>query len=314
MRAVRSYALGAGVTVLALDVSFSATKLPDLDAGKTVAAPVDQQVLSAPTTSEFVPSNLTPALERAADSTPKVYADGCHGAYETTASPDCTYGDRAGTESTVLFGDSHAAQWFTPLDEVAKEEGKKLISLTKSSCRSVDIPVRGKVSEAYPQCDEWRQDSLERIKTLAPDLVVVSNYGSVYRELGRDLGDFDQAWREGLERTIKELPEGTDVVVLGDTPGWEIAPSVCLSTNLQDVGECESPTEDVVDAEVASIEQEAVQSAGGRYVSPIEWVCQETCSPIAWNLLVYRDTHHLTNEMAGALSGRLQQALDVSAS
>ena len=149
---------------------------------------------------------------------------------------------------------------------------------------------------------------------VAPDLIVVSNYGSVYRELGRDLGNFEQAWGEGLERTIEALPESTDVVVLGDTPGWEVAPSVCLSTNLQDVGECAAPKERVVDAQVAIIEQDAVQSVGGRYVSPIDWVCQESCSPIAWNLLVYRDTHHLTNEMAGALAGRLRQALDVPAS
>lgn len=313
-RAVRSYALGAGLTVVALAVSFSATKMPDLDAGETAAAPDGQQLMSAPLSPEFVPSNLTPSLERAAASIPSVYTDGCHVSYETTASPSCTYGAATGTGAIVLFGDSHAAQWFTPMDEVAREEGQKLISLTKSGCPSVDIPVRGKISETYPQCDEWRQDSLQRIKTLAPGLVVVSNYGSVYRELGRDLGDFEQAWREGLERTIAALPEGTDVVVLGDTPAWEIAPSACLSINLQDVSECASPREQVVDAEVARIEQEAVQAMDGRYVSPIEWVCQETCSPIAWNLLVYRDAHHLTNEMAGALAGRLQQALEVPGS
>ncbi len=313
VRAARSYALGAGLTVVALAISFSVTQLPDLDAGETVAAPDARQLMEAPATPGFVPSNLTPALEGAAGSTPSVYADGCHGAYETTKSADCTYGDETGAGALVLFGDSHAAQWFTPMDKVAQNEGRKLVSLTKSSCPSVDIPVQGKVSETYPQCDEWRQDSLERIKALEPDLVVLSNYGSVYRELGRDLEDFEQEWREGLERTVRALPAGTDVVVLGDTPGWEIAPSVCLSTNLQDVDECTAPKDQVIDAEVANIEREAMRAAGGRYVSPVDWICQGTCSPIAWNLLVYRDTHHLTNEMAGALTGRLQQALELPA-
>lgn len=311
-RPVRSYAFGAGLTVVALALSLSATKLPNLDGGAAVAAPDREQLMEAPTASRYVPTNLTPALEGAADSTPIVYDDGCHGSFETTASPDCTYGDEAGAGTMVLFGDSHAAQWFTPMNEVAKKEGRKLVSLTKSSCPSVDIPVKGTLSESYPQCDEWRQSSLERITALAPDVVVVSNYGSVYRELGRGLENFEQAWGEGLERTIEALPEGTDVVVLGDTPAWEVAPSVCLSTNLQDVDECAAPREQVIDAGVAEVEQEVTDASGGRYVSPIDWICQEDCSPIAWNLLVYRDTHHLTNEMAGALAGRLQQVLALS--
>lgn len=198
------------------------------------------------------------------------------------------------------------------MDGVAKAEGKKLVSLTKSSCPSVDIPVEGTISETYPQCDEWRQDSLERINALVPELVIISNYGSVYRELGRTTGDFEQAWRKGLLKTIDALPASTRVVVLGDTPAWEVAPSVCLSTHLEDVSACSAPRDEVIDVGVRQLEQEASQSAGGRYVSPLDWICQDICSSIAWNRLVYRDNHHLTDEMADALTGRLHQALDAA--
>lgn len=309
----KSYAFGAGLTIVALATSFSAIKLPDLDAGETVPVPTAEQLISTPVSPNFVPSNLRPALENATDSLPKVYTDGCHAGSADTVSAACTYGDESGAGHIVLFGDSHAAQWFTPLNEISKAEGKQLLSLTKSACPSVDIPVRNDLSETYPQCDEWRQDSVGRIKSLTPELVVISNYSSAYRELVPDAVDFEQAWREGLTRTLQSLSKDTKVVVIGDTPAWVESPNVCLSASLRDVETCSAPRDELVDTEAHRIEREAIQAVGGEFVSPIDWICQERCSPIGWDKLVYRDNNHLTNEMASSLVGHLRRVLGISA-
>lgn len=309
----KSYAFGAGLTIVALAASFGGTRLPALDAGKAVPVPTFEQLMSAPASPNFVPSNLTPSLQNAADSIPQVYTDGCHADYAETASAACSYGDASGAGHIVLFGDSHAAQWFTPLNEISKAEGKQLVSLTKSACPSVDIPVRSDLSETYPQCAEWRQESINRIKSLAPKLVVISNYSTAYRDLIPAADNFEQAWREGLSRTVQSLPAETKVVVIGDTPTWVESPNVCLSASLHDVDSCAAPRGELIDAVAHRIERETVQSLGGDFVSPLDWVCRERCSPIGWDKLVYRDNNHLTDEMASSLTGPLRHFLNASA-
>lgn len=309
----KSYALGAGLTILALATSFSVMRLPVLDAGETVPEPTADQLVSAPVSPEFVPSNMSPALGSATDSLPKVYADGCHASFADISSAVCTYGDESSAGHIVLFGDSHAAQWFTPLNEISKAEGKQLVSLTKSACPSVDVTVRSALSGTYTQCDQWRKDSIKRIKSLNPELVVISNHTSGYRKLVRGGDNFEQTWREGLARMIQSLPRGTKVVVIGDTPAWVESPNVCLSGSLHDVQTCTAPRDELVDAEAQRVERETIQSMGGEFVSPIDWICQDGCSPILWDKLVYRDNNHLTNEMASSLVGHLRQALGLTA-
>jgi peptidoglycan/LPS O-acetylase OafA/YrhL len=65
---------------------------------------------------------------------PKVYLDDCHVNNGEVLSGDCTYGDKSSDKTIVLYGDSHAAQWFPALEKLANENGFKLVSLTKSAC------------------------------------------------------------------------------------------------------------------------------------------------------------------------------------
>ena len=65
---------------------------------------------------------------------PKVYQDDCHVNNGETRSGLCTYGDVNSQRTIVLYGDSHAAQWFPALERIAIDNGLKLVSLTKSAC------------------------------------------------------------------------------------------------------------------------------------------------------------------------------------
>jgi len=108
--------------------------------------------------------------------TPIIYADGCQLDKNAVASPPCEYGDIHGKRTIVLFGDSHAAQWFPTLNAIAVKNSLKLIVLTKSSCpaASVELPDQGAFRNV--PCKQWRENSLERIKKMRPRAVFVSNY------------------------------------------------------------------------------------------------------------------------------------------
>ena len=302
----RSYALGAGLTIVAMLASFGLGRLPSLDAGRPAVAPTNSE-LQIPAVAGFVPSNLSPSISDSGKSLPVVYEDGCHAGFGATSSPDCTYGGEGESETVVLFGDSHAAQWFSPLRQIAEELNIKLISLTKSSCPSVSLTVRRSSSSKYPECDIWRANAIDRINTLKPSVVIISNYSSSYRALGKaGPAGFAAAWKSGLAATLDRLPEETAVVVLGDTPTWPESPNVCLSAHVTTAEVCAAPVSGLQDNESLTIERKVVKAAGEKFILPSKWLCGEKCSPIAWNVLVYRDQHHITDEMAATLASRLR--------
>ncbi|MDQ0819892.1 peptidoglycan/LPS O-acetylase OafA/YrhL [Arthrobacter sp. V4I6] len=302
----RSYALGAGLTIVAMLASFGLGRLPSLDAGRPALAPTNSQ-RQVPAVAGFVPSDLSPSIRDSGKSLPVIYEDGCHVGFGATSSPDCTYGAEGESETVVLFGDSHAAQWFSPLRQIAEESNIKLVSLTKSSCPSVSLTVRKSSSSKYPECDIWRANAIDRIKTLKPSVVIISNYSSSYRALGQaGPAGYAAAWKSGLAATLDRLPRETAVVVLGDTPTWPESPNVCLSAHVTTAEVCAAPLSGLRDKESLTIERKVVQSAGGKFILPSEWLCGDRCSPIAGNVLVYRDEHHVTDEMAATLASRLK--------
>ena len=64
---------------------------------------------------------MTP--EQARQDTGRIYDNGCYAKREDSTPPspgECIYGDPEG-RSVVLFGDSHAAQWFEAMAALAEQ-------------------------------------------------------------------------------------------------------------------------------------------------------------------------------------------------
>ena len=97
--------------------------------------------------------DLVKVMER-----PLVYEDDCHVNYGEELSGDCTYGVIGSEKKIVLYGDSHAAQWFPALQRLAVEKGFELISLTKSACASVDVPRPDQGAFKNADCEKWREN------------------------------------------------------------------------------------------------------------------------------------------------------------
>jgi peptidoglycan/LPS O-acetylase OafA/YrhL len=307
LRTYRSYAAGLGLTAVALTATLLVAILPQLDNGRpapALAAPV-----AAGTLPTAVPSNLRPTLEDVADDLPAVYANGCHRGFAATTSPRCVFGDRTATRTMVLMGDSHAAQWFPALDQVAKERHYRLESFTKSSCPTADVrTVQVNLKRDYHECDAWRENVLDRIAAEQPELVVMANYKRVVTGTQSTVSEDD--WAAGMARTLARIPDGTQVVVLGDTPDFLRSGPDCLSKHIDDPARCAEARDRAVEPDHEVREREAIEADGARYVSTAAWLCPDAeCQVLYGDLLLYRDRSHLTTQMAAALAGVLGQAV-----
>ncbi len=258
-----------------------------------------------PQFTEYVPANLTPSLRSASEDVPKIYDDGCHLGFDATRVVDCVYGDPEGPR-IVLFGDSHAAQWFPALSAIAEERGLALEVHTKSSCPSVSAEVL-RAGLAYTACTQWRDSVIDRINESEPAYVVISNYGIA--PLADKSAEYEEIWGSALSATISRID--APAILIADTPNLGHTPSVCLSANLFDSLACGRPTSTAVASATRKTEELVAEAAGVPYVDLTDLICsdQQRCDPIIGDTLVYRDAHHLTAAFSHVLAEELEKRL-----
>jgi hypothetical protein len=236
-----------------------------------------------------VPANLDPSLESAHANQPRPVAEGCLIRWLGAASGRCVYGSPASRRTVVLFGDSHALQWFPALDHAANAYHWRLMSLTETTCPPVELsfwsPMLGR---PCVECDRWRANMLQRIRAERPALVVLGaarHYGDVYR-----FQVYGPAWTSGLAKTVHQVrTTGAQVVVLGPTPKPKVDVPGCLSRHLHNAVACTTSRRVAVDAHGVRLERQAVLRADGSCLdvtpgsapaSPAPWR-SGTCSPTA---------------------------------
>jgi len=192
----------------------SSTTVP----GPDELAAANQPQLVASLRTRAAPSNLRPSVRQARNDLPAIYHDGCHLDPAVTEPPTCAFGDTASPTTVVLFGDSHAAQWFPALDDIARRHHWRLEVMTKKGCPTANISVFSPtVNRELKECDAWRLNVGTRLSAERPALIVMSSYR--YRQVGAWAGiDADTAWRRGFGATMAAFrPLARQVLVLGDT-------------------------------------------------------------------------------------------------
>jgi len=266
---------------------FAATTALSLVAGLLITSTASSIISVKGTDYKF---NLIDVMEK-----PSVYGDNCHSNYGETKSGDCTYGDIDSKTTVVLYGDSHAAQWFPALEALANDRGFKLVSLTKSACPSVDVPRADQGAFKNVHCDKWRDDSIARIKKLRPAAVIMSSFQ--YFNPPSGYPDEYQWWRKGQIRLLDALRGSSKhLIYISDTPRPLRDIPNCLAS--RDPQSCDST------------EKSPVKIINGfEKVDPTPWLCTNYCPAIQDGYVVYRDASHISVAAALALKSQLEAAL-----
>ena len=226
---------------------------------------------------------------------PLVYEDGCHANYAETKSDACEYAELDSQKTMVLYGDSHAAQWFPALAEIASRSGYKLVSLTKSACPSVDVVRSDQGAFKMSRCKKWREDSIQRIKKMKPDVLVMSSFQ--YFAQPRQFQDRDKWWDDGQRKLLAQVKNASpNLIYLTDTPHPARDIPACLTNN--SISEC-NKTE----------RSKNLSISGFEVIDPNSWLCSRTCPAVKDGVVAYRDASHISVDIAIALIPRLTQAL-----
>lgn len=246
-----------------------------------------------------------------------VFPKGCMADYSETSINACTFGSKLSGETIVLFGDSHAAQWVPPLDAIASADGWRLVTLMKSACSPADISfVYPALGRRYFECEKWREAALEHIEQMRPKVVIVTS-SQWYARTSEPLAPVTASqYLSGMQRTFAALDaSGARVVYLWDTPRLESSVPDCLARSawqqrFRGQSVCDSRRESVLDENAHRLD---LAAASGHSVFPVDltrYICpQDECAPEVGNLIVYRDSNHITASFAMTLSPVLESQI-----
>ncbi|HVX32057.1 MAG TPA: SGNH hydrolase domain-containing protein, partial [Solirubrobacterales bacterium] len=135
------------------------------------------------------PGAIRPAPAAAEADVPAPQLEGCMIGIELTRSGPCVYGDTRGHRTLILFGDSHALQFFPALEVVAERNRWRLVVLTKRECPAAEVTVFNRLAGgSYGACDTWRREELRRLERRGGHPVVLLGGKTDYTALG-DAGE-----------------------------------------------------------------------------------------------------------------------------
>ncbi|MFI1989368.1 acyltransferase family protein [Actinoplanes sp. NPDC020271] len=325
-RPIRALGLGAGLSGAVAASAVTIALLPHLvpsgasirDLRVTAARSADpyavitRTVRASRATTEL-PANLAPALTKVNADKARVWPDGCHVEADAVVAPDgCVYGDPASKTTVVLFGDSHAAQWFPAVERVAIEHHWKLVSLTKSSCSAADLRLwhGGRLRE-YTECARWRASAMARFKALKPSLAVIGSSFN-YRPVDTTADEGTQ-WAAAWRRTFGAFTAmGTRVALIKDTPYFDERVPVCLArqARLKRINRCGASVTEALRGPAQRAALAGITDPQVTQIDPVPWLCSATfCPAVIGNVLAYRDSNHMTTTYAQTVAPLLDDAL-----
>lgn len=257
----------------------------------------------------YAPSLAVLKQDRAA-----AYDNGCHLRFKDSEPVACRYGDPRGSFKVFLIGDSHAANWIPALEEVAELKGWNAFSYTKSSCPLMPVMLR-RAGKAYEECLAWGQQVRRIIAEERPDLVILAQMHSGVRTWSAE-GEKPPSARKAMVELWQEIMAGgSRVVAVADTPRWrDPGPEACLAGDSGCRVDLRGIAVSKRDTAIAAHKVEK----GVALLDFTDLVCPDgMCPAVIGNIVVWRDSHHLTatysRSMAGFFAERLENAMAKSA-
>ena len=313
----RSFTLGVVCTIA---VVLGGAVVPSIagGTGHVVAPPAGGVTLPDPTASSTLPPGTYVIGPRQAKSDrPVLYRDGCQGLKVSppTQKP-CIFGDSRASKTVMLFGDSHAAQWFPAVEAAAQQRHYRLVVRTRASCpwyAMPDFQVRGTTSAA---CRQWQRDRIAEIKANPPDVLILGSIERFYQVRAGAAWASERASQRTISAAITStLPllvkTGAKVFVMHDTPHMDVDVPRCVARNLFNPERCAMPREKGfafggADAKAAST------VPGAAVLDFTDTLCgpaPRACDVVRQGMVLYRDSNHVTATYARLFAPRFAALL-----
>ena len=229
---------------------------------------------------------------------PAIFKDRCLLRHDDVAYGACAYGAAGGGQTVVLFGDSHAGNWFSGLEQAAGTLGWRLLVRVKAACHPVEavqMRIDGRERE-YGECAAWRRNVLQELATIKPSLIVVAS--SVH------------SFPAASEHTVLErLSAIAPTIAMRDTPGLPLTTAACLR-RASNPSDCTWRLSRLLSPHSYPKTRPADLPSGVRIVDLNHRVCpQDRCSAVTGGHVLMFDDHHFSNSFSVTLADEFEMLL-----
>jgi hypothetical protein len=250
---------------------------------------------------------LTPLPTQVRRDLPVAYADGCVQGVNRDQVISCEYGDENGDVTVAVVGDSKVTQWLPAVLPLAKRNGWRVTTYLESGC-SFARAVTVVQNVQRTGCRRWVDRVVERLRADPPDWVLTSQLQRT--ALGPDGKSSVDAMVGGLRSVWAAVTAvGARVAVIADNPDPGRNVFECVERHPRRLTACAFDRRAAPSA--AATQRRAM--AGLRGVSLVDLndaICPTArCAPVIGNVLIYRETSHLTATYVRTLTPRLAAAL-----
>lgn len=234
--------------------------------------------------------------------------------YEKKNGDPCVYGDTNSDFVVAAIGGSHTEYWMDALDKIGKENHFAIRTYMKAGCPVTVGGTEQKYDGSdYKECTEWNEKVMEKLKADKPNLVfTTSTRPSDIVGHGPDgVPDmYINMWRE-----LRSV--GIPIAAVRDNP-WMIddngAPFNavdCLGASGGSGDTCGVPRDKFGPRDDPAPAAAAAASLDGiTFMDLTNGICNDDyCPAVVGNVVVYRDSHHLTNAYVDTLKNELWRQL-----
>lgn len=242
---------------------------------------------------------------------PAIYAMPCDDWYHSADVKPCSFGPEGAAHTAVAIGDSIGLQWFPALAKIFAGPDWRLLVLTKSSCPMVNVPFfYARIGREFTECGQWRQNALRFIADIDPDIVVLGST-STY-----EFGEAD--WVRGTASVLDAIDDSAGrIAIMRSTPALPfdgpgcLAPRSRLHSFLVGSNACAASASDERNKDVFHwLKLAASEFANVNVVDMTDVVCPlGVCRAEMNDIVVFRDSQHLTAKFTESLSGVLKERL-----
>ncbi|OFT97914.1 acyltransferase family protein [Brevibacterium sp. HMSC22B09] len=254
-----------------------------------------------------------PSITDALNDEPEYDCDQTPAPADSLTTPQCVIANPDGKKTLAVVGDSHASQWTPALKKAVEGTDWRVVVYLHNSC-PFSLGERSLEADGTIKCKQANKETLERLKDLRPQKIVVAGYAKVGFE--RMDGE-KRPGVTGYSKMFKQLKKtGATVYALQDNPVPPGNVPDCLARHTDDLEACDIPRADSSENTGANrVMRTAAQNADVKFVGTTSMFCTEephgVCPAIVGSTLVYRDHNHVTGTYMWTLAPSIAKKLEL---